>query len=305
MAKQPKKAPEPIVVNEAYFWQLRRKEFHLSGIADDDSCTRVLYGVPSRSFSIGELVLWGARENAVIVHSFGDGVYIIEVDCMVSRDDARRGTKPSREFVARRWFDIDKMQSGTGDTKFSSPYRRPSFSQSDIDSLIHMHEHDGFVFDPMFQRNYVWTDDDKQALIDTIFDHGAIGSFIFSRSAGWKHEGKTTVNRRRTITGEMVDIPASHDYTVSVIDGQQRLTTILSYVYNRWAYRGKFFKDLSHADQYTFCGSSVTYAFMNESDGWTDKDRVRIFIQTNKGVPQSPEHLANVIALYNSMEEKS
>ncbi|MFD1392039.1 DUF262 domain-containing protein [Lacticaseibacillus jixianensis] len=68
----------------------------------------------------------------------------------------------------------------------------------------------------LYQRKLVWTQQEKQLLIDSIFKQYALPSFLFSKSA---------------------DSPD----TLEILDGMQRLTAIFDFIENRIDYNGKYF----------------------------------------------------------------
>jgi hypothetical protein len=253
-----------------------------------------VYGSPSRDFQLGEHVILGNLKNVTISHIYGNGIYAIHVPYPAGVG----GILPSAENRIVKWVDIEKSKP-KGNTRFvDDMYRRPNYLSSSFDSMIHMHRHNGFVMDTRFQREYVWTNADKEALIDTVFNQGTIGSFIFNRHFGFSFANSDEVNEFRNIVGDTIKIPKKDNFCVSIIDGQQRLTTLLNFYYGRWAYKGYYFSDLSFKDQHTFTGMPISYALVDESDGWTLKDWVWLFLQANKGVSQSREHLAKMEEYY-------
>jgi len=93
--------------------------------------------------------------------------------------------------------------------------------------------------------------------------------------------------------GKKIEVPRRNDYTVAVIDGQQRMTTIWRFMTNQFTYRGRYWKDLSFRDQIDFKGVNVsTRTFEERSVPY--EDVLRMFIKTNMGVPQDEAHLREV-----------
>jgi hypothetical protein len=58
---------------------------------------------------------------------------------------------------------------------------RLHYSQRSLDGLVHMFYSFGINMDPDYQRGLVWTLEDKQALIESIFDDVDIGKFVFAQ----------------------------------------------------------------------------------------------------------------------------
>ena len=65
--------------------------------------------------------------------------------------------------------------------------------------------HRGLIDNPDYQRGYVWTLEDKQKLIQSIFNRADIGKFVFIEDENYR------------------------EYRLEVIDGKQRLRAILDY----------------------------------------------------------------------------
>lgn len=256
-----------------------------------------IYGKPTREFSIGQEVKLGNLSNVRVVHHYGDGIYAIEHDKIINRNDKIRSNDDGSTIRIRtnvKWIEIIAIKE-VGITKFTdNPYRRPNYLSSALDSMIHMHRHNGFTLDTRFQRGYVWTNDDRESLLDSIFNQGSIGSFILSRHNGYAFKDSEEKSEFRTLSGETISIPKSMNHTVSIIDGQQRLTTLINYYLGRWAYKGYYFNELSGKDKSAFINQPISYALVDESNGFNLKDWVWMFLQANKGVSQSREHLSNM-----------
>ena len=95
------------------------------------------------------------------------------------------------------------------------------------------------------------------------------------------------------LDGAEVTFPRDKDYTVAVIDGQQRLTTIWRYITNQFAYKGYKWRNLSFADQGQFMHTLLSTRIFEE-DSVPYEDVLRMFIKVNKGVPQDDSHLETV-----------
>ena len=72
---------------------------------------------------------------------------------------------------------------------------------------------------PVFQREYVWTDEQIMSLLDSIYRGYPVGSLLL-----WST--KESLNHERNVGG--FELPLTpEDYPVNyVLDGQQRLTTL-------------------------------------------------------------------------------
>lgn len=87
------------------------------------------------------------------------------------------------------------------------------------------------ILSPYFQRNYVWREIHKIDFIDTILS-GLPFPEIFLAKGDLDVESMIT--------------------TSCVVDGQQRLSTILDYIDNRFEVKGKKWADLNHDDKSNF-----------------------------------------------------
>jgi hypothetical protein len=137
--------------------------------------------------------------------------------------------------------------------------------------------------------------EDQTALIDSIFNRIPLGFIIFSRHAGYHHaDDSTEIVKYINLDGEEIEILRRKDYTAAVIDGQQRLTTIWRFTTNQFAYKGRFWKDLSFSDQNNFKQTMLSTRIFDEEDV-SYKDVLQMFIKVNKGVPQDATHLDSAI----------
>ncbi|HDV5594347.1 TPA: DUF262 domain-containing protein [Vibrio cholerae] len=102
-----------------------------------------------------------------------------------------------------------------------------------IGHFVSMNKAGHLYLDADYQREYVWTRDQQQCLLESIFHHIPLGGISV-----------------------MVD-PKSSDKYLEVVDGKQRLTTILKFVDNEFPYideHGNFlyYRDLDVVEQRTF-----------------------------------------------------
>jgi uncharacterized protein with ParB-like and HNH nuclease domain len=130
-----------------------------------------------------------------------------------------------------------------------------NFMQMTISSFFSKCYYFGVNFDPEYQREYVWSQEDKIALIDSIFNNVEIGKFAFIRKG------------------------YSEKYHYEVLDGKQRLRAILDFYEDRFQYEGKYFSDLSQRDQDHFEDYHVSVA---EIENLTREQILRYFVKLNK-----------------------
>ena len=99
--------------------------------------------------------------------------------------------------------------------------------------------------DPDYQRDYVWADKDKEYLLDSIFSKLDIGKFVLV-----EQDSKVWFE-----THNMYEI----------LDGKQRLSTLVAFYENRIPYHGVYYNQLSGLDKNTFQTLGVSYAIVNST----------------------------------------
>lgn len=145
-----------------------------------------------------------------------------------------------------------------------------SFHNTMIQSLFSKHYYFGIDYSPVYQRELCWSQEDKENLIHSIFNNIEIGKFAFLRRPY---------------------APKSPGY--EILDGKQRLTTIIEFYEDKFSYKGKTFSELSKKDKNHFLNYNITYGDGDEN--WTLEDKMEYFLKLNiMGVPQSKEHLEKV-----------
>ncbi|RKZ84590.1 MAG: hypothetical protein DRQ39_08160 [Gammaproteobacteria bacterium] len=261
-----------------------------------DKVAPAVIPTPTRMFELEETVRLGGLDDIQVKEILHDGkAYRLEYTRTDKRDRTREKYQ-TRMTKIWWWFDVKKMNFASTEADDLFMPRLPGqVSTTAIESLLSMMAHSGVVCDPRYQRGYVWSLDDQESLIDSIFNHVNIGSLVFSRHAGYYHDKSDETVKYINLDGDEIEIPRRRDYTSAVIDGQQRMTTIWRFMTNQFAYRGHYWKDLSFRDQIGFKGVNVSTRTFEERDV-PYKAVLRMFIKVNKGVPQDEKHLNAVAA---------
>ena len=158
------------------------------------------------------------------------------------------------------------------------------FSQRDIHGLLNTFYHFGIDTNPDYQRGNVWTLEDKQKLIDSIYENIDIGKFVLIR----RPYG--------------VDSPL-----YEILDGKQRLLTIVDFYEGRFEWRGKTIRDLSTRDQNHFIDYRIAWGDVSSvggSDMVTDEQKYKYFLKLNTGgQPVDPSHIAKVESLLSRVKK--
>lgn len=140
-----------------------------------------------------------------------------------------------------------------------------------------------------YQRPFVWSVEDKQLLIESIYQNIDCGK-ILVRKRGWEELRKMQSN------GE-VEL-AWND----IVDGKQRLNAVKCFMQGEFKdLNGNYYSDLSFMSQNKFTNHQLfSYAEMPEKS--KDEDVIKQFLKLNfAGVPQSKEHIEFVKSLQNKI----
>lgn len=125
----------------------------------------------------------------------------------------------------------------------------------------------------------MWEQEDKELLIDSIFNNIDIGKFVLVH----------------LLNDEWIESGCSY----VILDGKQRLNTIIEFYENRLKYNGKYFNELSRKDQRVFTNHTVAVANVDESD---KKIILKYFLLLNRtGKSMSNVHLEKIEQMLKSL----
>lgn len=230
---------------------------------------------PTRFFEKGEMVIYGHHDKTEVLSTDNDGATYKIRNFGINN----KGMK-YEDFQEVSWFQLFK----TGSQKDSNFTQKQQFrmdqSNRNISGLLSMVHGDyaGVDFTPDYQRDYVWTYDDKVKLIDSIFNNITIGLFVFA---------KLPYN------------DGSKGY--EIIDGKQRLTALVDFFEDRFTYQGLLFSQLSNADANHFENYGVSIGILNEP---TEKEKYAAFLAVNTfGKVMDEKHLESVKKKYEEMNK--
>lgn len=224
---------------------------------------------PTYFFTIGDKVQYGALKECIVDDIMLDGK-IYGLRCIATNNNYRKPYDYETYRICS-WTEVRPLEMG--DTQFSTNDDiRLNFHNSTIESIIRNHYYFGIDFTPDYQRDYVWEDSDKELLLDSIFKNIDIGKFVLI----------VLDNKQHSETG----------FTYEILDGKQRLLTLIEFYENRFSYKGKFYNDLSWLDRYRFKNHHIAVA---EVDAIDKKTVLKYFFMLNRtGKVMDSKHLQAV-----------
>lgn len=172
-------------------------------------------------------------------------------------------TKNNVEYSCWAWTSVRPLDDDK-DTHFAkrdSALSRLHYSNRSMYSLLSFHYLFGVDFKPDYQRGSVWDEEDREKLLDSIFAGREIGRFVF----------KQLPFNRTNDDGNYYEI----------VDGKQRMLTLLAFYENRFPYKGAFYNDLSALDKNWFMDASIGVAELDQNT--TRAEVLEVFLALNEG----------------------
>lgn len=150
------------------------------------------------------------------------------------------------------------------------------FRSVQLESLLHFVLHQGAIDNMDYQRDYVWDLQDKVNFIESVLMGRDLGRFIF------------------------VAMDCRTGAPPQIIDGKQRLNAVVQFMASQYPYKGVYWHELSFEDRRVMLTRSIQLLELNP-ERVSRKALLKVFLLANAaGVPQSPEHIARVQALYEA-----
>jgi hypothetical protein len=223
---------------------------------------------PTYFFEIGDSVSYGAFSESIINN--------YQEDKKMYKVQLKHIKKTNGEEICSyelRWIEWFRLRpiNQNENSFIQNEDIRLNYSQTFLETLMSKAYHFGINFDVDYQRDYVWSEEDKILLIDSIFNNVDIGKFVFARK-------------------EYCDL-----YLYEPIDGKQRTRAILDFYENRFPYKGKYFNDLSRKDKKWFTTFTINIAEVGD----ISKEQIlKYFIMLNTtGKTMDKNHLDKVIKM--------
>lgn len=232
---------------------------------------------PAWKHNIGDRVNFDGYSDgddyAEVIDSFYDGkIYYLRCVAFSKRRNAEGLSTMSVHYVAAPWIKVRPLVSSTTEVPEIDVQEQIEnkfdFRQGSISSLLNMYYYHGINMNPFYQRDLVWDEKDKEDLIESIFMGANIGLFLFRACEG------------------NLDEP-----WYEIVDGKQRLNTIIEFYENRLRYHGHLFDELPVNVQSKFQDFRVSFAISTLSD----EDVLRYFLIINRsGKRMDENHLKYV-----------
>lgn len=233
---------------------------------------------PSYFFNVGDKVKCGSFKESIVEDIlYGGKAYVLK--CIATNNNYGNPYDYETYRVAT-WVNVRPLDSKT-ETNFSENQDvRLNYYNFTIEELILKQYGFGIDFDPDYQRGYVWDDTDKELLLDSIFKNIDIGKFVLIHLSDieWMKKG----------------------ISYEILDGKQRLSTLIEFYENKLAYKGKYYNDLSRRDKRTFNNHQIAVAEVRETD---KKTVLKYFLMLNRtGKSMDESHLIEVEKMLSNME---
>ena len=211
---------------------------------------------PTYSFAVGDEVKYGAMKKAVVEQVLEGGkAYLL---LCIATNNNYGNPYDYETYRGVYWMDIRPLETKETDFTKQSAIRL-NFQNSTVESIIHRKYHFGVDMNPDYQRDFVWTAEDKEYLIDSIFKGVDIGKFVF------------VVRPMEEWHKDFI--------SYEILDGKQRLNALIEFYENRFPYKGVYYNELSHKDKRTFTDHTVSLAEVRDA---SKKEVLESFLLLNR-----------------------
>jgi hypothetical protein len=217
---------------------------------------------PTYFFNIGDEVEYSDFISCKIEEIYDNGKYYL-LRCIARNIN---GCDYDYKYFTYRiacWHEVRPITSLF--QELSKTEQRPvSFHNSNISTIINRYYEFGIDMNPEYQTDIIWSEKDREQFIENIFNCINVGRFVF------------------------VELGFRNNFYYEILDGKQRLSTIIDFYENRFSYKGKFFNELSKIDRSEFLNTHLSYGDIPNAD---KKILYTYFLMFNRKGPQIPnEH---------------
>ena len=179
---------------------------------------------------------------------------------------------------------------GTLVRKAAQLHKRKSYAEgfervdlnTDFMHLLDMYNRGELFMDPVYQRDFVLTKEQKQLYIKNLFEGNASIKPTFVEYSETLEDG----TRKRV---------------AEVLDGKQRIKALIDFYNNEFSVEGLYYKDLHYRDQFFFERLNVVYTRIMNREGRKDlklETKIQLFLEINMlGTRMSDEDLKKAQSL--------
>jgi hypothetical protein len=219
----------------------------------------------SIGFKVGQRVTYGGNDHAEIEGFEADGRIVLLRVWGVRTGTQHDGPYECRTAVS--WLEIGHVASTN---LWQAQEGRLYFQNRDIGGILNTYFSFGIDLDPVYQRGLVWSPEDEQRLLESIFTEVEIGKIV------------------------LIQLPFEPDKPYyEVLDGKQRLNTLVRFVTGKIAYRGHIYQRMGRIDRVKFYHTPLAVAISQEP--WTLEQKLRYFYRLNvSGRQMDPAHLERI-----------
>lgn len=225
---------------------------------------------PSYFFNIGDKVSYGALKESVVEEILYDGkVYVLKC---IATDNNYGHPFDYETYRVTSWVNVRPIGCSTNTSFSENQEVKLDYYNSTIESLLRKNYAFGIDFDPDYQRGYVWDQQDKELLLDSVFKNIDIGKFVLIHLSDeeWHERG----------------------LSYEILDGKQRLSALIEFYENKLSYKGKYYNELSGMDKRAFTEHQVAVAEVRRTD---KKTVLKYFLMLNRtGRSMDKSHLEEI-----------
>jgi hypothetical protein len=217
-----------------------------------------------REMNIGDKCIVGAWTNCTIFDKDARGFYYIKHYAAKWQIEKNPELIDKPNYDVVHWSEVYPVIENPHVIKFNENNVR--YYNQDINGLLTKFFHFGVDLNPEYQRGNVWSDEQKELLIDSIYKRINIGSFVFVEKK-WFHNNDVT------------------DYMYEILDGKQRYTAILDYIMGKFPYHGKYYHELSPVTRNEFENCQVLIGELQLDKNTSEYNKKKVleqFIRLNE-----------------------
>lgn len=210
---------------------------------------------PTYTFETGDKVGLGALQDVTIIgYNKEKTIYELSYTGGTHKDN-------KAHYMTACWWELRPILDKVPERVTVSGAADITYNNSTISSLLSLYYHFGIDLNPAYQRDFVWDEKDKSYLLDSVFHNGIeIGRFVLVKLSGeaWK----------------------KRDYSHEILDGKQRLSTLIEFYENRISYKGMYFNDMHPLDKRQFLDKHIA---IGEVSDLTYEETLKLFLAVNRG----------------------